>query len=49
MREFLRSGLVDPGRFRSLVGAIPDPAYAKYPSLSRPGVEKAVEAFLAQS
>lgn len=45
-RSLLRSGLVDAQRFRSLVAAIPDRAWAKYPSLSRIGVEKAVEAFL---
>ena len=47
-REFIRSGLVDARRFRSLVSAIPDSAYAKYPNLSRAGVEKAVESFLAE-
>jgi hypothetical protein len=46
-REFLRSGMVEPARFRALVAAIPDSAYAKYPSLTRRGVEKAVDAFLA--
>jgi hypothetical protein len=45
-REFVRSGMVDAGRFRNLVAAIPDTAYAKYPNLSRDGVEDAVEAFL---
>ncbi len=45
-RNFLRSGLVDPRKFRSLVREIPDSAYAKYPNLSRAGVEKAVEDFL---
>jgi len=48
-REFIRSGMVDPGQFRSLVAEIPDSAYARYPSLSRTGVEAAVEAFLAQT
>jgi hypothetical protein len=47
-REFIRSGLVDIGRFRSLVAAVPDSAYAKYPNLSRAGVEKAVKSFLAE-
>ena len=46
-REFVRSEMVDPARFRSLVKAIPDSAYARYPSLSRTGVEGAVEAFLS--
>lgn len=45
-REFLRSGMVDPEKLQSLVAAIPDSAYAKYPNLSRPGVETAVETFL---
>jgi hypothetical protein len=48
-REFVRSGMVDPARFRSLVAAIPDSAYARYPSLSRGGVERAVEDFLAET
>jgi hypothetical protein len=45
-REFVRRGMVDPERFRSLVAAIPDTAYAKYPGLSRSGVDRAVELFL---
>jgi hypothetical protein len=48
-REFIRGGLVDPRRFRSLVAAIPGSAYARYPNLSRAGVEKAVEDFLAET
>lgn len=44
--EFVRRGMVDPDRFRTLVAAIPDTAYARYPSLSRSGVEGAVETFL---
>ena len=47
-REFLNSGLVDPQKFRSLVTAIPNSAYAKYPNLSRGGVENAVETFIAE-
>lgn len=46
-RQFVRGGLVDLGTFRALVKTIPDSAYAKYPSLSRSGVESAVEDFLA--
>lgn len=46
-REYISSGMVDPQTFRSLVAAIPDSAYAKYPSLSRRGIENAVESFLA--
>ena len=47
-RQFVRMGLVDPRRFRNLVAGIPDSAYARYPSLSRSGVEEAVEIFLAE-
>ncbi len=45
--EFIKSGLVDGERFRSLVRDISDSAYAKYPRLSRRGVENAVDAFLS--
>jgi hypothetical protein len=45
--RFVTSGMVDPERFRELVVGIPDSAYARYPNLSRPGVEEAVEEFLA--
>jgi len=45
-RAFLDSGMVDAERFRSLVSAIPDAAYARYPTLSRGAVRAAVEAFL---
>lgn len=44
-RTFVKSGMVDPAKLRSLVAAIPDSAYARYPHLSRAGVEKAVETF----
>ena len=47
-RNFIGSGTVDPAQFRSLVANIPDAAYARYPSLSRKGVEKAVERFLSE-
>ncbi len=43
--EFVRSGMVDPERLRSLVSAIPDSTYARYPSLSRRGVEEALKSF----
>lgn len=46
-REFIKSGMVDGEKFRSLVRGIPDSAYAKYPRLSRRGVENAVDAFLS--
>lgn len=48
-RRFLRSELIDAETFRVLVRAIPDSAYAKYPSLSRVGVESAVRDFLNQT
>ena len=47
-REFIRSRMVDPLKLRSLVAAITDSAYAKYPSLTRTGTEGAIEAFLAE-
>jgi hypothetical protein len=46
-RNFLRSGMVDATKFRSLVEGIPDSAYAKYPSLSRRDLHEAVDRFLA--
>ncbi len=46
-REFIKSGMVDAHEFRTLVRAIPDSAYAKYPRLSRRGVEGAVDGFLS--
>ena len=45
-REFVRSGMVVPQKLRALVAAIPDAAYAKYPSLSRDAIENAIETFL---
>ena len=47
-REFIRSDMVAPKKLRSLVAAIPDSAYAKYPALSRRGIERAVDAFLQE-
>lgn len=47
--RFIDSEMVDPRKLRSLVAKIPDSAYARYPSLSRGGVEGAVEAFLADT
>jgi len=46
--RFLGSGMVDGERLRGLVASIPDSAYARYPSLSRAGVERAVDTFLAE-
>lgn len=45
-RQFVSSGLVDPGKFRSLVAEIPESAYARYPNLSRAAVAQAVAGFL---
>ena len=45
-RMFLQSGMVDAERFRSLVEAIPEAAYAKYPVIAREAVIEAVGAFL---
>lgn len=45
-RHFVGSGMVEPGKLRTLVAAIPESAYARYPSLSRTAVAEAVEAFL---
>jgi hypothetical protein len=41
----VESGMVDMERFKALVEAIPDSAYAKYPRLSAKAVQDAVEAF----
>jgi Nucleotidyltransferase of unknown function (DUF6036) len=46
--SFVKSGMVDPKRFRSLVNAIPEAAYAKYPALSRRAVLEAVDEFLGE-
>jgi hypothetical protein len=45
---FVKSGMVDGERFRSLVNRIPEKAYARYPALSREAVLEAVEDFLSQ-
>lgn len=45
--RFVTSGMVDAERFRELVEGIPDPAYARYPSLSRSALKAAVEEFLS--
>jgi hypothetical protein len=46
-RCFLESGMVEAGTLRALVERIPDAAYARYPSLSRAAVERAVGDFVA--
>jgi len=48
-RHFLASGMVDPERFRALVGKIPDRAYARYPALTRGAVLRAVDDFLSHA
>ena len=45
-RKFIDSGMVNPNKFRLLVAAIPDSIYARYPALSRSGIDNAVETFL---
>lgn len=45
--RFVRSGMVDPDRFRELVREIPDTAYARYPNLGPDAVLAAVEEFLS--
>ena len=47
-RQFVRSGMVDSKKLRATVATIPDSAYARYPNLSKSGVEKAVETFLKE-
>ena len=44
--HFIDGGLVDAARFRELVDAIPESAFAKYPALSREAVVDAVDTFL---
>ena len=46
-RQFIASGMVDAGQFRTLVREIPADAYSKYPALSQQAVLAAVESFLA--
>jgi uncharacterized nucleotidyltransferase DUF6036 len=46
-RKFVSTGMVDPARLRTLVEAIPDAMYARYPSLSQAAVGKALSDFLA--
>ena len=45
-RHFVDAGLVDAARFRELVDAIPESAFARYPALSRTAILDAVGAFL---
>ena len=47
-QNFLSSGMVDPGHFRSLVYSIPETEFQKYPALSRDAVLEAVDDFLEQ-
>ena len=46
--QFVKSGMVDPARFRDLVKEIPDSAYARYPNLSRDSVLAAVHEVLSR-
>lgn len=45
--RLLDDDMVDAGRFRELVRGIPDESYSRYPNLSRPAIEAAVEEFLS--
>ncbi len=47
-RHFLGSGMVDGARLEQLVGAIPESAFSRYPSLSPTAVRGAVVDFLAK-
>jgi hypothetical protein len=44
--NLIRSGMVDPKRFRSLVHRIPERSFTKYPALSRQAILDAVRDFL---
>ncbi len=48
-QDFVGSGMVETDRFRELVEAIPDTAFARYPSLSPSAVRRAVADFLSQA
>jgi hypothetical protein len=48
-KKFIDCGMVDPNIFRSLVAAIPDSIYARYPTLSRIVIDTAVETFLLET
>jgi uncharacterized nucleotidyltransferase DUF6036 len=45
--SFVRSGMVDPERLRTLVRGVPDRAFAKYPALTKRAVIEAVDGFVA--
>lgn len=45
VRHFVDSGMVDPVKLRHLVTRIPEPAYSRYPALSRAAVLAAIDAF----
>jgi len=47
-KAFVRSGMVDPGFFLTLVQRVPDRSFARYPTLTRQAVLGAVTDFLAQ-
>ena len=46
-QRFVASGMVEVVRFRELVAAIPETAYAKYPALSRKAVGEVVNLFVS--
>ena len=45
-RQFVSHGMVDPQKLKSLVEAVPDSAYARYPNLTRTAVEAAIDDFV---
>jgi hypothetical protein len=47
-KNFIDSGMVAPNRFRSLVAENPESIYVKYPTLSKNGIDNAVELFLSE-
>lgn len=47
-RSFIRSGMVEPKLFLTLVNGIPDSSFAKYPSLTKRAVVEAVEEFVGR-
>lgn len=46
--SFVRSGMVEPELFLSLVQGIPDSSFAKYPALTKRSVVEAVEEFVGR-
>lgn len=47
-RHYVESGWVQPRQLQALVRAIPESAFARYPTLTKRGIEAAVDGFLAE-